>query len=509
MRLRQVMFPWLSAFLLGITGLVSGQTNAPGLSVATNRPSLARARQVLGSVAPSAWKDFHARTGAGFALDLNLNPKDGGLVLLPEGESRSLVCGIQKEEAIHVLPLCRSRFELIPHDLLFAPEGEPGIRGEYYPGTALRGRLGAVQIDPSVDFNWGLAAPVKAVAATNFSSRWSGFIRLQRAGACQYIVVADGGVRLWVDGLLVIDDWTPGPVRQRTATANMKQTFRHAIRLDYFHTEGPAEVHLAWNWGLFTASPEVVSAGRSTLQSSEWNSPNGYSVRLVSPFAAGAVLDAGAFATQCQLAPAFAAIVTATNSGAEPKTLNLLCGFDQPALQIDGTNWTGIAYGAGGSNSNSALAISTASGPAVLREMNWLAAGKPHGLFVVPVEVPPRQSISRVFWITKFEDSLPGSSPSQRPYYTRCWPTRTALLDWLAAHGSEVLEAAVQFESQAVPPLNLPPDALLQWRGWNGSLGLSADAGVVAFKMPYSGSATNFYESRFTPEWAQKLRGNK
>jgi hypothetical protein len=509
MRLRQVIFPCLMVVSILWSGVVWADPESTAPDTDTNGRVAAMGRVILPRTKPVPALDLHVRPGAGFGLKLNLYPPGGDVTLLPSGESRSLVCGIQDQGAIRVLPLCRSRFELLPQTLLFAPEGVPGLRGEYYPGITLRGRLGAVRIEPDVNFSWGTNSPATRLAATNFSGRWSGFIKLDRDGECQFTVLADGGVRLWVDGYEVINDWQSGPLRQRTGRVKMKSTRQHLLRLDYFHEQGPAEIHLGWNWGLFTTTPEDVSRTQYTPQTTEWHSPSEYSVRLISPFAEGAGLDAASLATQCQVVPAIAAVLTVTNSGAETKMVSLLCGLDQPAERIDGSNWVGMTYGEASSNTAPRLAIITEPGPAVLRELDWQAADKPHGMFVIPCEVPSHGSVRRVFWISRYQDTPANTPEAQRPYYSRCWPDRNAMLNWLATRGDAVIATTMAFDAAAIPPLKMPPDAPLQWRGWVGGLTLSASATASFFDTPFTGAATNFYESHFTPEWLRKLRDNR
>jgi hypothetical protein len=79
-------------------------------------------------------------------------------------------------------------------------------RGEYYANPDLAGSPVLVRDDQAVDFDWGLGAPAPNLPADNFSARWRRRIALDR-GRYRFWALADDGIRAWVDGLLVIDQW--------------------------------------------------------------------------------------------------------------------------------------------------------------------------------------------------------------------------------------------------------------------------------------------------------------
>ena len=79
-------------------------------------------------------------------------------------------------------------------------------RGEYYANPNLAGSPAVVRDDQAIDFDWGLGAPAPNLPADNFSARWRRRITLER-GRYRFWTVADDGVRAWVDGAPVIDQW--------------------------------------------------------------------------------------------------------------------------------------------------------------------------------------------------------------------------------------------------------------------------------------------------------------
>jgi hypothetical protein len=120
----------------------------------------------------------------------------------------------------------------------------PDWKAEYYGNTALDGTPAVVRNDAEIDFDWGAASPASGVPANNFGVRWS---RSQSfaEGNYRFLAPADDGIRLWVDGILVIDQWHDSTLN--TYSGYMWLTGgAHDLRVDYYEGSGDAHVHLWW-----------------------------------------------------------------------------------------------------------------------------------------------------------------------------------------------------------------------------------------------------------------------
>ncbi len=117
-------------------------------------------------------------------------------------------------------------------------------RGEYYGNTTLAGAPLLVRNDRVLSFDWGSGSPASQVPADNFSARWSRDLDFH-AAVYRFRVRADDGVRLWVDGTLVLDEWHAG-----NTTYEQDVTIRegvHTVKLEYFELSGQAAAALDWN----------------------------------------------------------------------------------------------------------------------------------------------------------------------------------------------------------------------------------------------------------------------
>ena len=65
------------------------------------------------------------------------------------------------------------------------------------------------------------------------------------AGTYDFTAVADDGVRLWVDGALLIDEWRESPGQRYTAERYLEQG-EHSIVVEYFQRFAFARVSLTW-----------------------------------------------------------------------------------------------------------------------------------------------------------------------------------------------------------------------------------------------------------------------
>ena len=82
-----------------------------------------------------------------------------------------------------------------------------GLSAVYFDHQDLTGPA-VLRTDPTIDFAWaGNASPVAGIAPGSYSVRWSGQVQAQITQTYVFSATADDGVRLWVGGRLLIDQW--------------------------------------------------------------------------------------------------------------------------------------------------------------------------------------------------------------------------------------------------------------------------------------------------------------
>jgi hypothetical protein len=81
-----------------------------------------------------------------------------------------------------------------------------GLAVTYYDNQDFTGHS-ISRIDPQVNFSWNTGSPDSEIGVDSFSARWVGQVQAQRSEIYTFHANADDGVRLWVDGQLLIDQW--------------------------------------------------------------------------------------------------------------------------------------------------------------------------------------------------------------------------------------------------------------------------------------------------------------
>ncbi len=119
-------------------------------------------------------------------------------------------------------------------------------RAEYYDNPSLTGTPVLVRNDPNLDFNWNLDSPASGIPADNFTVRWSRLFDFKEAGDYRFLADADDGVKLYVDGWLIIDEWNTDRATVHAGVfADIKPGI-HTVVVEYFESGGYARIKV---WG--------------------------------------------------------------------------------------------------------------------------------------------------------------------------------------------------------------------------------------------------------------------
>lgn len=125
-------------------------------------------------------------------------------------------------------------------------EGVPGLSVEIYPldvPTPVVERT-----DPAINFTWGSAAPATGIPANRFGATWTGEVVPTVSGDYTFIARTDDGVRLYIDGALVIDRWVNQSARDVSSTVvKLKKDKAVTLRMEYYENTGQASARLSWS----------------------------------------------------------------------------------------------------------------------------------------------------------------------------------------------------------------------------------------------------------------------
>jgi glucose/arabinose dehydrogenase len=136
---------------------------------------------------------------------------------------------------------------------------------KYYANTTFSGAPVLTRQDPNINFVWGDGSPDAALPANDFTVRWT---KTQWFGAGRYkfTAVADDGVRLYIDGKRVVDQWQ-GPANTQFSHIAELGEGNHTIKMDYVEYGGDATASLTWD--------AVLDQPSDAFRAEYWNMPPG------------------------------------------------------------------------------------------------------------------------------------------------------------------------------------------------------------------------------------------
>lgn len=147
-----------------------------------------------------------------------------------------------------------------------APQQGNGLQGVYYSNIDFTG-TSVARTDAGVNFDWGTGGPAATIGTDTFSARWTGQVQAEKTERYTFYTNTDDGVRLWVNGQLLIDKWVPQKETEWSGSINLVAGQRYDIKMDYFERFGQAVAELRWSSP--TTPKQVIPTSRLFVAGSE------------------------------------------------------------------------------------------------------------------------------------------------------------------------------------------------------------------------------------------------
>ena len=147
-------------------------------------------------------------------------------------------------------------------------EAEPGtgegLLGAYYASEdtedPFSGEPLVSRVDEQIDFDWGTEPAAEGLPADGFQIRWTGLLEPMVSGLHTFYVSADGGIRLWVNNELIIDQWENPPVNEAMAEVELEAGQTYQLQLEYY--EGPEEASVKLEWSTERLERSVIPSSQ-------------------------------------------------------------------------------------------------------------------------------------------------------------------------------------------------------------------------------------------------------
>ena len=124
--------------------------------------------------------------------------------------------------------------------LLAADKKTHGLTAEYIASENIQDNPLFEQCDTTINFEWGDESPDKRLNKDNFSIRWHGYLKSPVSGERILGIYADGGIRIWMDGVLILDEWDSHSLHYYTAKVQLEKGKAIPLKVEYVNRTGAA-----------------------------------------------------------------------------------------------------------------------------------------------------------------------------------------------------------------------------------------------------------------------------
>ena len=122
-----------------------------------------------------------------------------------------------------------------------------GLTAEYFGNKKLEGKPVLTRIDSTVYFNWEDDPPAPGIGKDGYSVRWSGTVTPPETRSYTFYTASDDGVRLFIDGKKVIDNWSDHGTSVDSVKVDLAAGKAYPVTVEYYENGGNAVMMLGWD----------------------------------------------------------------------------------------------------------------------------------------------------------------------------------------------------------------------------------------------------------------------
>lgn len=133
---------------------------------------------------------------------------------------------------------------VVAQDPVALQHSQTSWQAEYWNNKTFTGLPVLTRSEANIDYDWGTGSPGPGVPADGFSARWTRYIELT-AGTYRFTATSDDGMRVWVNGELIINMWYDhGPI---TISADKSLAAgHHQVIVEYYENTVGAVARFSW-----------------------------------------------------------------------------------------------------------------------------------------------------------------------------------------------------------------------------------------------------------------------
>ncbi len=141
-------------------------------------------------------------------------------------------------------------YGLLSSDTLSCIGNGTGLLAEYFSNTPsdedFPQNATLTKVEPTINFDWGMGGP-EGISIDSFKVRFTGQVQTLDPGEYKFYVRTDDGVRLWVNGQLLIDKWEDKSAKEDTASITLAGCTQYDIKMEYYENGYSAVCELRWS----------------------------------------------------------------------------------------------------------------------------------------------------------------------------------------------------------------------------------------------------------------------
>lgn len=163
--------------------------------------------------------------------------------------------------------------------VVFIPNGRVNAQtaanwvGQFYPNPDFQGSPALATFPQGLNVNWGTLPPtdgsgntIPGIPNENYSARFVATVQFS-AGFYEFVATFDDGVRIYIDGLLVLDRFNNTGLSTATQLLNLPGGV-NTIIVEYVNRSGPGLLQVGWftSSGTPLPSPTIIPIATGSVQ---------------------------------------------------------------------------------------------------------------------------------------------------------------------------------------------------------------------------------------------------
>ena len=123
---------------------------------------------------------------------------------------------------------------------------QKGLLAEYFDGQNFEHFVSSKYVDNIVD-TWYDTPPVSGINPHVCSIRWTGKLKPGITATYLFAAVVDDGIRVWIDGNKIIDQWNLNDVGIFEGKVKLTAGAEYDLKVEYFNALNEGEIKLLWD----------------------------------------------------------------------------------------------------------------------------------------------------------------------------------------------------------------------------------------------------------------------